>query len=88
MRSPAFGGASPPRAGPPGSSSPTGRRACSWRRLQELARYWAADYDWRACEAKLNALPQFTTEIDGVGIHFIHVKSDHVGALPLIMTHG
>ncbi len=55
---------------------------------QELARYWATDYDWRACEAKLNALPQFTTEIDGVDIHFIHVKSPHAGALPLIMTHG
>jgi pimeloyl-ACP methyl ester carboxylesterase len=56
--------------------------------IQELARYWAADYDWRACEARLNALPQFTTEIDGTDIHFIHVKSDHAGALPLIMTHG
>jgi pimeloyl-ACP methyl ester carboxylesterase len=56
--------------------------------VQELARYWAADYDWRACEARLNALPQFTTDIDGVSIHFIHVKSDHAGALPLIMTHG
>ena len=56
--------------------------------LQELARYWATDYDWRACEAKLNALPQFTTEIDGVNIHFIHVKSPHENALPLIMTHG
>src|SRR4249920_742878 len=55
---------------------------------QELARYWAADYDWRACEARLNALPQFTTEIDGVDIHFIHVKSPHENALPLIMTHG
>jgi pimeloyl-ACP methyl ester carboxylesterase len=56
--------------------------------LQELARYWATDYDWRACEAKLNALPQFTTEIDGVDIHFIHVRSSHADALPLIMTHG
>src|SRR5215831_4410226 len=54
--------------------------------IQEVARYWAAEYDWRACEAKLNALPQFTTEIDGVDIHFIHVKSQHEGALPLIMT--
>jgi pimeloyl-ACP methyl ester carboxylesterase len=53
-----------------------------------LSRYWTMDYDWRACEAKLNALPQFTTEIDGVEIHFIHVKSDHEDALPLIMTHG
>jgi pimeloyl-ACP methyl ester carboxylesterase len=56
--------------------------------LQELARYWAADYDWGACEAKLNALPQFTTEIDGLDIHFIHVRSEHADALPLIMTHG
>src|SRR5690242_11325587 len=56
--------------------------------IQELARYWAAEYDWRAGEAALNALPQFTTEIDGVDVHFIHVKSPHPGALPLIMTHG
>jgi pimeloyl-ACP methyl ester carboxylesterase len=56
--------------------------------IQELARYWATDYDWRACEARLNALPQFTTEIDGVDIQFIHVKSRHENALPLIMTHG
>jgi pimeloyl-ACP methyl ester carboxylesterase len=55
---------------------------------QELARYWATEYDWRTCEAKLNALPQFTTNIDGVDIHFIHVKSPHEQALPLIMTHG
>jgi pimeloyl-ACP methyl ester carboxylesterase len=56
--------------------------------IQELARYWAADYDWRQCEARLNALPQFKTEIGGVDIHFIHVKSAHENALPLIMTHG
>jgi pimeloyl-ACP methyl ester carboxylesterase len=56
--------------------------------LKELARYWATDYDWRKAEAKLNALPQFTTEIDGVDIHFIHVRSRHENALPLIMTHG
>jgi pimeloyl-ACP methyl ester carboxylesterase len=56
--------------------------------MQELARYWATEYDWRACEARLNALPQFTTEIDGVDIHFIHVRSPHADALPLIMTHG
>jgi pimeloyl-ACP methyl ester carboxylesterase len=56
--------------------------------LQELARYWTTDYDWRKCETKLNALPQFTTEIDGVEIHFIHVRSAHEDALPLIMTHG
>jgi pimeloyl-ACP methyl ester carboxylesterase len=56
--------------------------------IQALARYWAGDYDWRRCEAKFNALPQFTTGIDGVSIHFIHVRSAHDGALPLIMTHG
>jgi pimeloyl-ACP methyl ester carboxylesterase len=56
--------------------------------LQALARYWITDYDWRKAEAKLNALPQFKTEIDGVEIHFIHVRSPHENALPLIMTHG
>jgi pimeloyl-ACP methyl ester carboxylesterase len=56
--------------------------------IQELARYWATDYDWRKCEAKLNALPQFITEIDGLDIHFIHVRSDHENALPLIVNHG
>jgi pimeloyl-ACP methyl ester carboxylesterase len=56
--------------------------------LQELARYWTTDYDWRKAETKLNAVPQFTTEIDGVDIHFIHVRSRHENALPLIMTHG
>src|SRR5918995_1517955 len=56
--------------------------------IQELARYWTSEYDWRKCEAKLNALQQFTTEIDGVEIHFIHVRSPHEDAMPLIMTHG
>ena len=56
--------------------------------IQELARYWATDYHWRKCEAKLNALPQFITEIDGLDIHFIHVRSNHENALPLIVTHG
>ena len=56
--------------------------------IQELTRYWATDHNWRTCEAELNALPQFTTEIDGLGIHFIHVKSRHENALPLIITHG
>ena len=56
--------------------------------LQALARYWATGYDWRRIEARLNALPQFTTEIDGVEIHFIHVRSRHESAMPLIMTHG
>ncbi|MGO4566296.1 epoxide hydrolase family protein [Rhizobium sp. 2YAF20] len=53
-----------------------------------IAKYWAKDYDWRKCEARLNALPQFTTEIDGVDIHFIHVRSKENNALPLIVTHG
>ncbi|HEX3271909.1 MAG TPA: epoxide hydrolase, partial [Ktedonobacterales bacterium] len=56
--------------------------------LQALTRYWTTEYNWRACEAKLNALPQFKTEIDGVEIHFIHVGSPHENALPLLMTHG
>ena len=56
--------------------------------IQELARYWATDYDLRRCEARLNALPQFLTEIDGLDIHFIHVRSKHDDALPLIVTHG
>jgi pimeloyl-ACP methyl ester carboxylesterase len=56
--------------------------------MQELAHYWATDYDWRTCEAKLKALPQFMTEIDGLDMHFIHVRSQHEHALPLIVTHG
>jgi hypothetical protein len=56
--------------------------------MQELARYWATEHDWRRCEARLNALPQFMTQIDGVDIHFIHVRSRHENALPLLMTHG
>jgi pimeloyl-ACP methyl ester carboxylesterase len=56
--------------------------------VQELARYWATDYDWRKCEATLKALPQFITEIDGLAIHFIHVRSRHEDALPLVVNHG
>ncbi len=56
--------------------------------MQALARYWATEYDWRKIEAKLNALPQFITEIDGLDIHFIHLRSKHENALPLIVTHG
>src|SRR3954465_5665171 len=56
--------------------------------IQELARYWAEDYDFGRVAARLNALPQFTTEIDGVDVHFIHVRSEHEDAMPLIMTHG
>jgi len=56
--------------------------------MQALARYWGTEYDWRKVEARLKALPQFITEIDGLDIHFIHVRSKHEGALPLIVTHG
>src|SRR5436305_2246230 len=56
--------------------------------VQELARYWATEHDWRKCEARLNALPNFLTEIDGLDIHFIEVRSRHEDALPLIVTHG
>jgi pimeloyl-ACP methyl ester carboxylesterase len=56
--------------------------------MQELARYWATEYDWRKCEATLNALPQFITEIDGLDIHFIHVRSQHDDALPIVINHG
>src|SRR5215213_9486956 len=63
-----------------------GSRRC--RRSRALARYWAGEYDWRKCEEKLKALPHFITEIDGLDIHFIHVRSEHEDALPLIVTHG
>ena len=56
--------------------------------MQKLAQYWATEYDWRECEARLNALPNFITEIDGLDIHFIHIRSKHEDALPLIVTHG
>src|SRR3954463_2131603 len=56
--------------------------------MQELAAHWVSDYDWRKVETELNALPQFMTEIDGVDVHFIHVRSQHEDALPLVMTHG
>ena len=56
--------------------------------IREVARYWATDYDWRRCEARLNALPNFVTEIDGLDIHFIHVRSKHENALPVVVTHG
>jgi Epoxide hydrolase N terminus len=56
--------------------------------VQALARYWGTEYDWRKCEAKLKALPHFINEIDGLDIHFIHVRSKHENALPLIVTHG
>ena len=56
--------------------------------MQKLARYWASEYDWRKCEAALNALPQYVTEIDGLDIHFIHVRSQHAGAMPMLVNHG
>src|SRR5436309_5403659 len=58
------------------------------RTMQNLARYWGSEYDWKKCEAKLSALPQFTTEINGLDVHFIHVRSKHENALPVIVTHG
>ena len=76
------------RAGPSGRPSPISRRACSWRRCRQLVDYWAKSHDWRKVEAQLNALPQFITEIDGLDIHFIHVRSKHDNALPMIVTHG
>src|SRR5215475_2789686 len=60
----------------------------SLKTAQQIANYWQSNYDWRQCEAKLNSLPQFMTEIDGLDIHFLHVRSAHENALPLIITHG
>jgi pimeloyl-ACP methyl ester carboxylesterase len=73
---------------PTGELVPDRSQGVQLQVLQELARHWTGEYDWRRCEARLNALPQFTTEIDGVEIHFIHVRSRHEDAMPLIMTHG
>jgi hypothetical protein len=56
--------------------------------VQDVCNYWAEVYDWRATEARLNQLPQFRTELDGLGIHFLHIQSPHEHALPLVMTHG
>ena len=87
-RSMTFAGALRPRDGPTRRRSPISRRASQLAKLQELVRYWGSGYDWRKVEAKLNALPQFMTTIDGVDIHFIHVRSRHPNALPVIITHG
>ena len=81
-------GASTRPSGPSGKPSRTPRKACSSRRCRQLAHYWGTEYDWRKGEAKLKALPHFITEIDGLDIHFIHVRSKHENALPLIVTHG
>ena len=87
-RSTTCAGASRRRAGPPGSSSQTVRRACSWRRSGRSRTTGRTSTTSAGSRRRLNALPQFTTEIDGVEIHFIHVRSRHENALPLIMTHG
>ena len=76
------------RAGPRRRPSRITSQGVQLATMQELAHYWATDYDWRKCEAQLNALPQFITEIDGLDIHFIHVRSKHQNALPVIVTHG
>jgi pimeloyl-ACP methyl ester carboxylesterase len=73
---------------PPKELVPDRSQGVQLATVQALARYWATEHDWRRCEAKLNALPQFKTEIDGLDVHFIHVKSRHENALPLIVTHG
>jgi pimeloyl-ACP methyl ester carboxylesterase len=73
---------------PDRETAPDESQGVQFATMQELARYWGTGYDWRKCEAKLNALPQFMTEIDGLDIHFIHVRSKHENALPLIVTHG
>src|SRR6202011_2189610 len=67
------------------SAAPQGAQLAT---MQKLAHYWATDYDWRKVEARLNALPQFVTTIDGLDIHFIHVRSNHDNALRMIVTHG
>jgi pimeloyl-ACP methyl ester carboxylesterase len=86
-RSPTFGGASATHW-PSRELVADRSQGVQLAAIQELARCWTTDYDWRKCEARLNAVPQFTTEIDGEDIHFIHVKSPHQNALPLIITHG
>src|SRR5262245_26818045 len=73
---------------PEGEAVPDGSQGVQLATTQKLARYWATDYDWRKCEAKLKALPQFMTKIDGLDIHFIHVRSKHESALPVLITHG
>jgi pimeloyl-ACP methyl ester carboxylesterase len=81
-------GVSTQRIGRSGKRSPTHSQGIQLATIQALARYWATEYDWRKIETRLNALPQFITEIDGLDIHFIHVRSKHENALPLIVTHG
>src|SRR6202453_379570 len=73
---------------PEGETVTDASQGVQFATIQALARYWGTTYDWRKVEARLNALPQFMTEIDGLDIHFIHVRSKHENALPLIVTHG
>jgi pimeloyl-ACP methyl ester carboxylesterase len=73
---------------PDGETVQDSSQGVQLKTMQQLARYWATEHDWRKVEAKLNALPQFITEIDGLDIHFIHVRSKHENALPMIVTHG
>ncbi|UIY22949.1 epoxide hydrolase N-terminal domain-containing protein [Rhizobium leguminosarum] len=82
------GGVSPRPAGPTGETVRDRSQGVQTDRLKELARYWQSSYDWRKAENRLNSFPQFLTNIDGLDIHFIHVRSHHENALPLIMTHG
>ena len=86
--SPYCAGASTRPGGPSARRSPTIRRACRSRRCRSSRATGGTDYDWSACEENLNALPNFTTEIDGLDIHLLHVRSQHEDALPLIVTHG
>ena len=80
--------ASSPRAGPRRRPSKIQSQGPRLATMQALARYWAEEYDWRKCEEKLQALPHFITEIDGLDIHFIHVRSEHEDAVPLLVAHG
>ena len=83
-----FAGALPPRACPSKEPVADFSQGVQLATIQKLAHYWATEYDWRKVEARLNALPHFITEIDGLDIHFIHVRSKHENALPIIVTHG
>jgi epoxide hydrolase-like protein len=73
---------------PDRETAPDRSQGAQLAKIQELVHYWGTVYDWRKVEAQLNALPQFMTEIDGLDIHFIHIRSQHEHALPLIVTHG
>ena len=85
---PISGGGCGRRGGPSARRLTTGRRGAPLAKCASSASYWADGYDWRASEARLNTARQFQTTIDGLGIHFLHVRSPHAGALPLIVTHG